>query len=96
MSSISAASVSSDTPWLDVLASRQLMSWLAEQRISLAFTTYQTGKLFVVGLQPDERLSLFERTFNRCLGLWCDGQPSRQSAFGRTTFDLTICKFFAA
>ncbi len=40
----------------------------------MAFTTYQTGKLFLIGLQPDARLSVFERTFNRCLGLWGDGQ----------------------
>ncbi|MSR56219.1 MAG: TIGR03032 family protein [Planctomycetaceae bacterium] len=65
---------SSDTPLLEVLASRQFTAWLAEQRVSLAFTTYQTGKLFLAGLQPDGRLSLFERTFNRCLGLWGDGQ----------------------
>jgi uncharacterized protein (TIGR03032 family) len=32
------------------------------------------GKLFLLGLQPDGRLSVFERTFNRCLGLWGDGQ----------------------
>jgi uncharacterized protein (TIGR03032 family) len=61
-------------PPLEVLASRQFTAWLAEQRVSLAFTTYQTGKLFFAGLQADGRLSLFERTFNRCLGLWGDGQ----------------------
>ena len=61
-------------PLFEVLASRQFSSWLAEQHVSLAFTTYQTGKLFLIGLQPDGRLSVFERTFNRCLGLWGDGQ----------------------
>ncbi|MFL5340322.1 MAG: TIGR03032 family protein [Gemmataceae bacterium] len=55
-------------------ASRQFPDWLAEQRLSLAFTTYQAGKLFLIGLQPDGRLSIFERTFNRCMGLWSDGQ----------------------
>jgi uncharacterized protein (TIGR03032 family) len=61
-------------PMLEVSGSRQFASWLAEQRASLAFTTYQAGKLFLIGLQPDGRLSIFERTFNRCLGLWSDGQ----------------------
>jgi len=61
-------------PLFEAIASRQLTSWLAEQRVSLACTTYQTGKLFLIGLQPDGRLSVFERTFNRCLGLWGDGQ----------------------
>ncbi len=61
-------------PWLEVTSSRHLASWLAEQRVSLAFTTYQTGKLFLLGRHPDGQLSVFERTFNRCMGLWADGQ----------------------
>ncbi len=65
---------SSELPKLEITASRQFTSWLAEQSASLAFTTYQTGKLFLIGLQPDGRLSVFERTFNRCMGLWSDGQ----------------------
>jgi len=56
-------------PQLEVTASRQFNSWLAEQQVSLAFTTYQTGKLFLIGLQSNGRLSIFERTFNRCMGL---------------------------
>ena len=39
-------------PWLEVTASRQFPAWLAEQHVSLAFTTYQTGKLFLIGRQP--------------------------------------------
>ena len=54
---------------LELMGSRQFNSWLAEQGISLAFTTYQSGKLFLIGLQPEGRLSVFERSFNRCLGL---------------------------
>lgn len=54
--------------------SRQFPNWLAEQRISLAFTTYQAGKLFFVGMQPSGRLGVFERTFNRAMGLCSDGQ----------------------
>lgn len=60
-------------PRLEITPSRQLASWLAEQRASLAFTTYQTGKLFLIGLNPDGRLSVFERTFSRCMGLCIDG-----------------------
>lgn len=65
---------SGSIPKLEITGSRQLTAWMAEQRLSLAFTTYQTGKLFLVGLQPDGRLSIFERTFNRCMGLWSNGQ----------------------
>ena len=58
------------TPAFELTASRQFTAWLAEQKASLAFTTYQAGKLFLLGLQPDGRLSIFNRTFERCMGLW--------------------------
>lgn len=59
---------------LEMMGSRQFNSWLGEQKISLAFTTYQAGKVFLIGLQPDGRLSIFERTFNRSMGLWATPQ----------------------
>ncbi len=43
--------------------------WLARMGASLAFTTYQAGKVFFVGTKADGRLSVFERTFARCMGL---------------------------
>lgn len=61
-------------PDLDLTGSRQFTPWLHEQQASLAFTTYQSGKLFLIGINDDGRLSVFERTFNRCMGLWGDGQ----------------------
>ena len=54
-------------PELELTGSRQFTSWLHEQKASLAFTTYQSGKLFLIGMRPDGRLSVFERTFNRCM-----------------------------
>jgi len=56
-------------PKLELVGSRLFTAWLAEARASLAFTTYQAGKLFLIGLRPDGRLSIFERTFARCMGL---------------------------
>jgi uncharacterized protein (TIGR03032 family) len=61
-------------PWVEVTGSPRLWSWLADQRVSLAFTTYQTGKLFLLGRHADGRLAVNERTFNRAMGLWSDGQ----------------------
>jgi uncharacterized protein (TIGR03032 family) len=60
--------------WLEVTSSRYFAAWLAEQRVSLAFTTYQTGKLFLLGRHPTGQLAVFERTFNRCMGLWANDQ----------------------
>jgi uncharacterized protein (TIGR03032 family) len=68
------ATTAPDEPWVQVLGSRHIASWLAEQRVSLAFTTYQTSKVFFIGVKPDGQLAVFERTFNRCMGLWGDGQ----------------------
>ena len=59
-----------DAAWLQVLGSRYLTSWLAEQQISLALTTYQTGKLFLIGRGAEQKISVFERTFNRSMGCW--------------------------
>jgi len=50
-------------------SSRHFPNWLAAAGNSLAFTTYQAGKLFLIGLNPDGRLSIFERTFPRSMGL---------------------------
>jgi uncharacterized protein (TIGR03032 family) len=63
----------SQTPSLELDASRQFTSWLAEQQMSITFTTYQAGKVFFIGLQPSGKLSVFERTFERCMGLYAQG-----------------------
>jgi uncharacterized protein (TIGR03032 family) len=60
-------------PPLEITASRQFVSWLAEQKVSLALTTYQVGKVFFLGLKSDDTLSAFKRTFDRCMGLCASG-----------------------
>jgi uncharacterized protein (TIGR03032 family) len=70
----STAAGAANEPWVQVTGSPRLWNWLAEQQVSLAFTTYQTGKLFLLGRHPEGRLAVVERTFNRAMGLWADGQ----------------------
>lgn len=53
---------------LEVTTSRQLIPWLAEEKMAIALTTYQLGKLCLIG-SKDQELSIFERTFSRCMGL---------------------------
>ncbi len=67
-------------PSLEITGSRQFTAWLAEQNSSLAFTTYQAGKVFFIGLQPNGPLSVFERTFNRCMGLYAKGSTFYMSS----------------
>jgi uncharacterized protein (TIGR03032 family) len=59
----------STAPKLELNASRQFTAWLFEQHLSLTFSTYQGGKIFFIGLQPSGKLSVFERSFERCMGL---------------------------
>lgn len=42
--------------------------------MSLAFTTYQTNRLFLLGVKPDGRLSAFERLFDRAMGLYATSE----------------------
>jgi uncharacterized protein (TIGR03032 family) len=70
----SSASSAGSEPWVEVTGSPHLPAWLGEQKVSLAFTTYQTGKLFLLGRHAEGRLAVFERNFNRAMGLWADSQ----------------------
>ncbi|MBL8386268.1 MAG: TIGR03032 family protein [Burkholderiales bacterium] len=56
-------------PQFELSTSRQFPNFLAEQRLGIAFTTYQAGKVFLLGLKPDGRVSVFERTLERCMGM---------------------------
>ena len=60
-------------PHLQLIPSRHFVAWLEAQQAGIAFTTYQTGKLFLVGSAGDGRLSVFERSFSRCMGLCAAG-----------------------
>jgi len=55
-------------------SSRHFCEWLDGACCSLAFTTYQAGKLFLLGLDGEGRgLSVFERNFSRSMGLGVSG-----------------------
>ncbi len=77
---------SAHEPRVEVSGSRDLLDWLHEAQVSLGFTTYQTGKLFFVGRQPVDRLSIFERTFTHCMGLWA--APDAQSLWTSSLYQL--------
>ena len=83
----SPAHPSASQPWLNAIGSGYFLDWLQRQHCSLAFTTYQTGKLFLVGRksasgagipisESDQALSIFERTYGHCMGMCAspDGQ----------------------
>ena len=49
--------------------SRGLAGWLAQHRLSLAITSYQTGRIYLVGSDQKGRVSFFERIFERAMGV---------------------------
>ncbi|HED54043.1 MAG TPA: TIGR03032 family protein [Phycisphaerales bacterium] len=71
---------------LIISASRHATAWMAEHRVSLGFSTYQAGKLFLIGLNPDGKLSIYERTFNRCMGLYAS--PDAQQLWMASLYQL--------
>lgn len=56
-------------PTFQMTPSRTFTPWLQSIGGSIAFTTYQAGKVFFLGINPENgRLSVFERSFPRCMG----------------------------
>jgi uncharacterized protein (TIGR03032 family) len=53
--------------------SRGFPNWLSSVRASLAFTSYQTGQLFLVGLRNDKKVSFNQQNFVRAMGVCADG-----------------------
>jgi uncharacterized protein (TIGR03032 family) len=49
--------------------SRGLSTWLSTNRVSLAISSYQTGRVYLVGSDQQGRVSFFERIFERAMGI---------------------------
>jgi uncharacterized protein (TIGR03032 family) len=62
-------SLGDSAPPYAVQASPGFAAWLHAENLSIAVTTYQIGKLFLIGADTPDRLSVTERTFQRCLGI---------------------------
>src|SRR6188768_444041 len=74
------------TPRFEITTSRQFVSWLAGSGGSLAFTTYQSGKVFLIGSNGGTgRLSVFERTLDRPMGMVADGARLAIAAMNQIT-----------
>jgi uncharacterized protein (TIGR03032 family) len=54
---------------VDKSCSRGLAGWLSSSRISIAITSYQTGRVYLVGSDKNGRVSFFERIFERAMGI---------------------------
>jgi uncharacterized protein (TIGR03032 family) len=53
--------------------SRGFANWLGSVRASLAFTSYQTGQLYLVGLRKDKKISFHSQNLVRAMGVHVQG-----------------------
>jgi uncharacterized protein (TIGR03032 family) len=58
-----------------ISVSRGLAGWLTANRTSFAITSYQSGRLLLVGTMPDGTVSVDQQAFSRAMGLsWAPGR----------------------
>lgn len=57
-----------------LMLSQSFSGWLEANSCSIGLTTYQAGRLFLVGRKPDGGVRAHERLIEQCQGLWTDGQ----------------------
>lgn len=78
--------MSEQHPSLEIKTTRNFTSWMTEQNISLMVTTYEAGKLFSFGVGDNGKLSIFERTMPRCMGLYAT--EDAQSVYVSTLYQI--------
>ena len=55
-----------------ISCTRGFAGWLQRNKVSLAFSSYQSGRLYLVGVDEQGRVSFHERYLARAMGLWAD------------------------
>lgn len=61
--------------------------WLQTQAISLACTTYQTNRLFLIGCNSQGGVAVHERLFDKTRGMYADAQ----SIYLSTRYQIWRC-----
>jgi len=59
---------------VNISCTRGFSDWLLRNNVSLAFTSYQTGRLYLVGVNSAGQTAFHERFLARAVGLWADPQ----------------------
>ncbi len=76
-------------PALTLNPSRTFVPWLAQTRASLTFTTYQAGKIFMIGLNKQTgKMSVYERSFPRCMGFGVGNDGGKQTLWLSSLYQL--------
>jgi uncharacterized protein (TIGR03032 family) len=53
---------------------RGFARWLLTNNVSLAFTSYQSGRVYLAGVDQQARVAILEIITGRAMGLWADDQ----------------------
>lgn len=64
------AQTKESSAFFQLFSSPEFAPWLQEKRISIAFTTYQTNRLILLGSNSQGRLAINERLFDKPMGLY--------------------------
>jgi len=65
-----------------ISVSRGFNGWIQAHKLSLAFTSYQSGQLFLVGSHPNGTVSFDQQNFTRAMGVcWSSGRLYLGSLF---------------
>ena len=91
-----------------ISVSRGLAAWLTKNKTSFAMTSYQSGRLFLVGTMPDGTVSVHQQAFSRAMGvcwdrngLWLASQgpdlapreyPARRDWWPRAASTSLLCR----
>ena len=67
------AAAQNDVGPFNLITSRGFEQWLAESKVTLAFSTYQYSRIFFVGLNKEERVSVSHVEVGHCLGFAFSG-----------------------
>ena len=67
-----------------ISVSRGFGNWLSRNRCSLAFTSYQTGQLFLVGLLPNGQVSFHQQNYVRAMGVHATRRGSMSARSSRS------------
>ena len=59
---------------LSVTCSPGFADWLTDRGVALAITTYQAGRLLLIGVNQRGKLVVHQRAFPRPMGAWSDGR----------------------
>ncbi len=59
---------------VNITCTRGFAGWLTRNQVSLAFSSYQSGRLYLVGVDNQGRVSFHERFLARAMGLYADPQ----------------------